>query len=482
MIVLVNLKEGVDPEEYERWLLETYVPAVLRSTIGRRVARLQGERPARLGRRASLPVRRYPRGKRPGTARAGHGGRGDADGSSRSCTTWPRSPRSWPSGSSDHELRRGRGGYERCRDRDDHRSCSPVCGAGDARHTAQDTVPDPAGSRRARLASCPIVPGLPRVELEPELVFLLFLPPLLYVSAIFTSWRDFQGEHEADHAPRGRTRADDDLRGRRCRPPVSGVHLGGGLRTRGDSLPHRRHSRDLRRPAPRRPPPHSNDPGRREPRQRRHGHRRSTGSQWPRWLRGRSRCGKRDCSSSSARSAGSPWGFAVGWLVIWARRHAAEDPCHTEHRSLCSRPSSPTWRRRSCRTGRGSRFHLPGDLRFSGVLAVVTTGLYLGRQRPLRNLLGVAPAGLRVLGARYVPLERSDLHPDRAPAREHHGEALRRAARTPSPSSCCTRRSSASRSYSCVSSGSSPRHTVPGGLSRHIRQRDPSPPWIRSRS
>src|SRR5919206_403187 len=36
------------------------------------------------------------------------------------------------------------------------------------------------------------VPGLPRVELDPELVFLLFLPPLLYVSALFTSWRDFR--------------------------------------------------------------------------------------------------------------------------------------------------------------------------------------------------------------------------------------------------------------------------------------------------
>ena len=29
MIVLVNLKEGVAPEEYERWLYERYVPAVL---------------------------------------------------------------------------------------------------------------------------------------------------------------------------------------------------------------------------------------------------------------------------------------------------------------------------------------------------------------------------------------------------------------------------------------------------------------------
>ena len=36
------------------------------------------------------------------------------------------------------------------------------------------------------------VPGLPPVELPPELVFLIFLPPLLYVSALFTSWRDFQ--------------------------------------------------------------------------------------------------------------------------------------------------------------------------------------------------------------------------------------------------------------------------------------------------
>ena len=29
MIVLVNLKNGVTPEEYERWLEERYVPAVL---------------------------------------------------------------------------------------------------------------------------------------------------------------------------------------------------------------------------------------------------------------------------------------------------------------------------------------------------------------------------------------------------------------------------------------------------------------------
>jgi Na+/H+ antiporter len=36
-----------------------------------------------------------------------------------------------------------------------------------------------------------LIPGLPVVELEPEYVFLLVLPPLLYAQAWFTSWKDF---------------------------------------------------------------------------------------------------------------------------------------------------------------------------------------------------------------------------------------------------------------------------------------------------
>jgi CPA1 family monovalent cation:H+ antiporter len=36
-----------------------------------------------------------------------------------------------------------------------------------------------------------LIPGLPRLELNPELVLILFLPPLLYPAALFTSWRDF---------------------------------------------------------------------------------------------------------------------------------------------------------------------------------------------------------------------------------------------------------------------------------------------------
>ena len=37
-----------------------------------------------------------------------------------------------------------------------------------------------------------IIPGLPKVRLDPELVFLFFLPPLLFPAAMFTSWRDFR--------------------------------------------------------------------------------------------------------------------------------------------------------------------------------------------------------------------------------------------------------------------------------------------------
>ena len=37
-----------------------------------------------------------------------------------------------------------------------------------------------------------LVPGMPSIELEPEIVLLLFLPPLLYGAAFFTSLRDLR--------------------------------------------------------------------------------------------------------------------------------------------------------------------------------------------------------------------------------------------------------------------------------------------------
>jgi len=37
-----------------------------------------------------------------------------------------------------------------------------------------------------------LVPGIPRFNLEPDIVFLVVLPPLLFAAAFTTSWRDFR--------------------------------------------------------------------------------------------------------------------------------------------------------------------------------------------------------------------------------------------------------------------------------------------------
>src|SRR5438105_1264247 len=39
-----------------------------------------------------------------------------------------------------------------------------------------------------------LVPGLPTARLDPEVIFLIFVPPLVYRAALTTSWRDFR-EH-----------------------------------------------------------------------------------------------------------------------------------------------------------------------------------------------------------------------------------------------------------------------------------------------
>src|ERR1700737_2538405 len=36
------------------------------------------------------------------------------------------------------------------------------------------------------------IPGLPRITLNPELILFFFLPPLIYSSAWFISWREFR--------------------------------------------------------------------------------------------------------------------------------------------------------------------------------------------------------------------------------------------------------------------------------------------------
>jgi CPA1 family monovalent cation:H+ antiporter len=37
-----------------------------------------------------------------------------------------------------------------------------------------------------------LIPGLPTISLKPDVIFLIFLPPLLYGAAWNTSWHDFK--------------------------------------------------------------------------------------------------------------------------------------------------------------------------------------------------------------------------------------------------------------------------------------------------
>ena len=39
-----------------------------------------------------------------------------------------------------------------------------------------------------------LLPGMPAIELDPDLVLVLFLPPLLLLSAYMTDWRAFRSD------------------------------------------------------------------------------------------------------------------------------------------------------------------------------------------------------------------------------------------------------------------------------------------------
>jgi Na+/H+ antiporter len=225
------------------------------------------------------------------------------------------------------------------------------------------------------------VPGLPRVELHPDVVFLLFLPPLLYVSAIFTSWRDFRANLQpisllavglvlmttcvvavVAHWAIGLPWAAAFVLGAIVSPTdhISAAAIAQrlGLRRRtvtileGESL--------------------VND---------------ATGI-----------VAYRIAMAAAVTGAFSLWeaglqfmigaaggivvGLAVGWFVIWARRHVSEEPNVQNTISLLTpfvayllaeEPSRYVWH---------ELLDLPGEFAFSGVLSVVAVGLYLGRRGP----------------------------------------------------------------------------------------------------
>jgi Na+/H+ antiporter len=228
------------------------------------------------------------------------------------------------------------------------------------------------------------VPGLPPVELDPELVFLLFLPPLLYVSALFTSWRDFRANvrpitllavglvlmttfvvasvaHTVVGLPWGAAFVLGAIVSPTDAIAATSVAQRLGVPRRivtileGESL--------------------VND---------------ATGIVAYRVavaavVTGAFSVWEAGLQFVVGAAGGVAAGFAVGWLVVWARRHLSEDPSVQNTISLLTPFVAYLVAEELPHSLWGllhDLFGVPGDLYFSGVLAVVTTGLYLGRKGP----------------------------------------------------------------------------------------------------
>jgi len=227
------------------------------------------------------------------------------------------------------------------------------------------------------------VPGLPRIELEPDVVFLLFLPPLLYVSALFTSWRDFRA----------------NLR------PISLLAVGLVLMTTCVVAVVTHWALDLPWAAAFAlgaivSPTDATDAIAATAVAQRLGVPRRIVT----ILEGESLVNDATgivayriavASVGSALSipqaglqfvlgaaGGVAVGLAVGWAILWARRHVSEDPSVQNTVSLLSpfaayllaeEPSNYIWKH---------ILELPGEFAFSGVLSVVVMGLYVGRRSP----------------------------------------------------------------------------------------------------
>jgi Na+/H+ antiporter len=224
------------------------------------------------------------------------------------------------------------------------------------------------------------VPGLPRVELEPEVVFLLFLPPLLYVSALFTSWRDFR----ANLRPISLLAVGLVLMTTCVVATVSHWAVGlpwaaafvlGAIVSPTDAIAATAVAQRLGVP------------------------RRIVTV-----LEGESLVNDatgivayRIAVAAVVTGAFSLWdaglefvlgaaggisiGLAVGWAILWARRHVSEDPSVQNTISLLT-PFAAYLLAEELPTYVWRQLQFPGDLHFSGVLSVVTAGLYLGRRSP----------------------------------------------------------------------------------------------------
>ena len=228
------------------------------------------------------------------------------------------------------------------------------------------------------------VPGLPSVELDPELVFLLFLPPLLYVSAIFTSWRDFRANiRPISLLAIGLVLMTTFVVGAVVHTviglPWAAAFVLGAIVSPTDAIAATAVAQRLG--VPRRivtileGESLVND---------------ATGIVAYRVavaavVTGAFSIWEAGLQFLVGAAGGVGAGFAVGWLVVWARRHVSEDPSVQNIVSLLT-PFVAYLAAEELPHSLWEMLHelyrVPGDLHFSGVLAVVTTGLYLGRKGP----------------------------------------------------------------------------------------------------
>ena len=199
------------------------------------------------------------------------------------------------------------------------------------------------------------IPGMPEIELPPDLVLVAILPPLLYGLAFFSSLRELR----ANVKPIGLLAVGLVLTTMvaiaRRRARDARAELGGRLRARGDRLADRSDRRDRDRPAPgpaqASPRPHR----RREPRQRRNRARRIQ-------VRGGSRRDRRVLAQRGGRALRAQRrrrdrGRARGRLPGPPASKEARQPARRDHRLAADRLLRLPARLRARRLGRARRGH-----------------------------------------------------------------------------------------------------------------------------
>jgi CPA1 family monovalent cation:H+ antiporter len=225
------------------------------------------------------------------------------------------------------------------------------------------------------------VPALPRVELDPEVVFLLFLPPLLYVSALFTSWRDFRANLRpisllAVGLVLMTTCAVAAVAHWGVGLPWAAAFALGAIVSPTDAIAATAIAQRLG--VPRRivtvleGESLVND---------------ATGIVAYRIavaavVTGTFSLWQAGLQFAVGAIGGIAAGLVVGRAILWARRHVSEDPSAQNTVSLLTPFAAYLLAEELPPYLWHDLLHLPGELHFSGVLAVVATGLYLGRRAP----------------------------------------------------------------------------------------------------